>query len=220
MCDVMAKPKRGTEELARRRDYRMELICERLTNRAAEHYVSRDMDFGTDNEPYARAAYEVMAETMVDEVGLALHPTMDFSGASADGLVGDSGAIEIKCPRTATHLEWRLAGVVPEEHQFQMHWVMACCERLWVDFVSFDPRLPEGLRFFVKRLERDDKIIAEMEWEVMQFNAEIEEMCRKLGAPKWEPKVPALRSDEVVMVDNLAVPRDIADMLERSEIIP
>lgn len=217
--DVIAKPKRGTEELARRRDYRMELLCERLTGRAAEHYVSRDMDHGVENEPYARAAYEISESVMVDEIGMAIHPTMDFASASPDGLVGDDGCIEIKCPRTATHLEWKMAGVVPEEHIPQMMWVMACCERKWADFISFDPRLPQRLRFFLARLHRDEKRIAEMEYEVMQFNSEVEEMCRKLGGPVWTPQLPKARSEETVRIGIHDIPADLSEIFE-TEIMP
>lgn len=224
LCDVMAKPKRSTEELACRRDYRMELVCERLTGMASEHYVSRDMDWGTAQEPYARAAYEVMVDAMVDEVGLVLHPTMDFSAASPDGLVGDDGCIEIKAPKTATHVGWRLAGGVPQEHQDQMLWVMACCGRQWCDFISYDPRLPQGLRFFVSRLQRDEKRIAEMEYEVIQFNHEIEEMCNRLGGPVWVPQLPAGTqaqiSGETVRIGACDVPADIVDLIDRAEMIP
>lgn len=220
MSDVMATPKRGTTELACKRDYRMELLCERLTGRAAEHYVSREMDFGSEQEPFARAAYEVVQDVLVDEVGLVLHPIMDFSAASPDGLVGDDGAIEIKAPKTATHLNWRLADVVPEEHIDQCMWVMACCGRQWIDFVSFDPRLPQGLRFFVKRLERDEKRIAEMEYAVMEFNAEVDAMIEGLGEPKWVPTEHAHRAEGTERIGVHNVPADLAELLENCELIP
>lgn len=214
--DVMAKRKNGTAEMACRVDYRMELICERLTQKAAEHYVSPEMDHGTAQEPFARAAYEVMADVMVDEVGLVLHPTLDYSAASPDGLIGDDGAIEIKAPKTATHLAWRMADVVPEEHRDQMQWVMACCDRKYCEFISFDPRLPQGLRFFVKRLERDERRIAEMEFEVITFNAEVEAQCAALGYPDCTPKAPVIRhrSSETERIGGLDVPSDISQMLD------
>lgn len=227
MCDVMAKPKRGrTEELACRRDYRTELLCERLTLSAAEHHVSRDMDWGTDQEPFARSAYEVMADSMVDEAGLVLHPNMDFTAASPDGLVGTDGAIEIKAPKTSTHLEWRMADEVPEPHRDQMMWVMACCERDWCEFISFDPRLPQGLRFFVKRLYRDEKRIAEMEFEAIHFNEEVEQMRLKLSPGHvWVPSVPQLASETVPQlgsgdfIGDLMAAMDGADSTEGS-IVP
>lgn len=218
MVDVMAKPKRGDKELACRRDYRMELVCERLTGKAAEHYVSRDMDWGSEQEPFARSAYEVLAETMVDEIGFVLHPTMDFAGASPDAMVGEDGMLEIKAPKTATHLEWRLAGVVPEEHEPQMMWGLACTGREWADFVSFDPRLPQGLRFFVKRLMRDEVRIAEMETAVNQFHAEVEFMCMQLGAAEWKPVMPGI--EEMVSVGDLSIPKDLSDILDQNELVP
>lgn len=220
MADILAKPKRGTAELACKRDYRMEKLCERLTGRAAEHVVTRAMDWGIQQEQFARSAYEVMANTMVDTEGLVLHPIMDFASASPDGLVDSDGCIEIKCPNTETHLEWREAGVVPEEHIPQMMWMMACCERDWCEFISFDPRLPQGLRFFMARLERDDKRIAEMEYEVIQFSAEIDDKIDRLGAPPWIPKLPAHFGDQgTERIGGVDVPADISEMLE-GEICP
>lgn len=203
VADMMAKPKltstgkprKGIDELACRRKYRTELVCERLTNNAAEHYVSREMQHGIDNEPFARSAYEVAENVMVDTPGFVLHPYMDFCGASPDGVVGEFGCIEIKCPTTENYLEWRDAEVVPPEHVDQMQWAMACCERHWCDFVAFDPRLPNGLRFFVVRLARDEKRIAEMEFEAIHFNEEIEQMRLKLSPGHvWVPSVPQLAS--------------------------
>lgn len=217
---MVAKRKRGTEELACRRDYKIELVCERLSGRVADHYVSPDMDRGSAQEPYARAAYEVATGAMVDQAGFILHPVIDFSGASPDSLVDTDGGLEIKCPRTSTHLEWLMAGVVPEEHIPQMMWNMACAERGWWDFLSFDDRLPEGLRIFCARLERDDKIIAEMEYGVMEFNAEIEAKCSKLlPGFSWVPQLPQVRSEETVRIGIHDIPADLSEIFE-AEIMP
>lgn len=222
MGDVMAKRLRGNDEMACRRDYRMELVCERLTGRAAEHYVSREMEWGTEHEQFARAAYEVACGEIVDQVGFIIHPTMDWSGASPDSMVGANGGLEIKAPKTATHLEWMMAGVVPKEHEPQMMWNIACGEREWWDFLSFDPRLPEGLRTFVCRLHRDEKRIAEMEYEAMQFNEEIAAKCKHLGAAPWLPPMPRLieTEEEMVSVGDLSIPKDLSDILDRSELVP
>jgi putative phage-type endonuclease len=224
MCDVMARRKRGEGEMACRKAYRMELVSERLSGRAEDHYVSPEMEHGTDTEPFARAAYEVTEGVMVDIVGLVLHPAIDFSAASPDGVIDEDGCVEFKCPKTATHLEWKLAGVVPEEHVDQCMWVMACCERQWCDFISYDPRLPQGLRFFLKRLPRDEKRIAEMEYEVIQFNYEIEEMCKRLGGPVWVPQLPAgtqaQASGETARIGACDVPADIVDLIDRAEMVP
>jgi putative phage-type endonuclease len=172
MVDVMDYLKKGGEG-AGRRNYRTELIAERLTNRSEDHYVSPEMEFGSEYEPFARAAYEIAQDVMVDQVGMVYHPTIERSSASPDGLVGDDKCIEIKVPKTANHLKWMQAGIVPAEHQDQCLWVMACAERQFCDFISFDPRLPEGLRIFCVRMARDEERIARMEEEVRKFDAEV-----------------------------------------------
>lgn len=229
IADVIAKPsinKDGTPrktkygEMACKTNYRNELVAERLTGRCADHYVSPAMDRGSEMEPYARAAYEVATGADVEQVGFILHPEYDSSGASPDSLVDRDGGLEIKAPDTETHLAWIEAGVVPEEYRPQMQWGMRCGEREWWDFLSFDDRLPEGLRIFCARLERDDKIIAEMEYDVMEFHAEIENKCQRLlPSFTWQPQMPALRSEEYVRIGELDVPADLSDMLGE-EIMP
>lgn len=181
------------KESAARESYRTSLVAERLTGRTEEHFVSNEMMWGTEQEVYARAAYEMAEDVLLDRVGFVLHPTQDFSGASPDALRGKDGSVEFKCPKTTTHLRWMRAGVVPEEHQPQMQWVMACCEREWCDFMSFDPRLPPGLRCFMRRLMRDELVIARMEAEVQKLEDEIQaELCdltgRIIEQPKPEPE--------------------------------
>jgi putative phage-type endonuclease len=183
MCDLMATLKRGGEA-ACRRDYRAELTAERLTGRTEDRYISREMQFGIEQEPFARTAYEIKSETTVDQAGFIFHPRLDFSGASPDGLIGHDGGIELKCPKTTTHLAYILAGTVPEQYQHQMLWNMACAERAWWDFASFDPRLPEKLRLFIVRMPRDEVRIREIEREVEKLNSEIECICMQLGVSK------------------------------------
>lgn len=170
--DLRAKIKSG--EAASRRNYRMEIICERLTGRREESFNNAAMQWGTDQEPAARMAYELATENWVEEVGFCRHGSIQWFGASPDGLVGESGLIEIKCPNTATHIDYLLAGKPPEKYINQMQCQMACTGRNWCDFVSFDPRLPEDLQLFIVRLDRDDKFIEAMEAEVMEFLAEVE----------------------------------------------
>lgn len=201
--DVITEPKPtksggtrgGITELSEKRKYRGDLVAERLTGRTAEHHVSREMQHGIDSEPFAREAYGVGTEVMVDTFGFVLHPNMDFCGASPDGLVGEEGCLEIKCPTTANFLDWCDEDVVPEEHQPQMQWVMACCERAWCDFVAYDPRLPEGCRIFVKRLDRNEKQIAAMEFKSILFNEEVEaKRLRVKPGHIWCPQMPRIRS--------------------------
>ena len=181
ITDVTAKIKTG--ESADRRNYRAQIVTEILTGEpAADGFTNEAMRWGTEQEPFARAAYEVLTGCMVDQVGMVLHPTIARAAASPDGLVGDDGLVEIKCPNTATHLDYLLAGVVPAKYQPQMLWQMACCERDWCDFVSFDPRLPDHLQLFVKRFHRDDVRIDAITSEVESFLREVDQMLAKLEA--------------------------------------
>jgi hypothetical protein len=177
-ADVIAMTKKG--ESAARRNYRSELIVEILTGVPYPRYVSQEMQWGIDQEPFARAAYEMQRDLLVETCGFVVHPDIARFGASPDGLVGDDGLIQIKCPNTATHLTWMLAGAVPIEHCPQMLAEMACTGRAWCDFVSYDPRLPSHLQLFVRRYERDEAMIATLETEVVHFNAEIEQVLSAL----------------------------------------
>lgn len=181
--DVLAKIKTG--EAAARRDYRAQLVAEILTGRPQEDgYVNDEMRWGVEQEPFARGAYEVERGVLVDQVGLVLHPRIERAAASPDGVVDAGGLLEIKCPKTATHLQYLLAGEVPAKYQGQMLWQMACAERPWCDFVSFDPRLTAELQLFVVRFERDDACVVAMEAEVVAFLAEVDAMLERLGARK------------------------------------
>jgi putative phage-type endonuclease len=171
MAEVVSYLKKGAES-QKRIDYRVEIVSERLSGRAVEQYVTFAMKEGTRLEPEARTEYELVKDVLVDRIGLAIHPTMDFSAASPDGLVGHDGGVEIKCPTPTTHIEWLLAGEVPPEHIPQMDWGMVCCERMWWDFVSYCPIFPEPLNLFVKRLPRDEARIDVLDAEVRKFHAE------------------------------------------------
>ena len=182
IADVLARIKNG--EAAARRDYRAQIVAEILTGKPQDSgFINDEMRWGVEQELFARAAYEVATDTLVDKVGLVLHPEIDRAAASPDGLAGD-GLVEIKCPKTATHLEYLLAGEVPSKYRPQMLWQMACTERAWCDFVSFDPRLPQDLQLFKVRLERDDKAIKDMETEVRKFLEEVDEVIEKLNQRK------------------------------------
>ena len=170
--DVVAKIKTG--EAAARRDYRIQLVTERLTGRKEEGFTSADMQWGTDTEPLARSSYEAETGNLVAEVGMIDHPTIGMTGASPDGLVGAEGMLEIKCPKTATHLQTLMEGSVPTQYIPQMQWQMAATGRQWVDFVSYDPRLPEQYQLFTVRVQRDEALIAEYEKEVVAFLKEVD----------------------------------------------
>jgi hypothetical protein len=181
-ADVLALLKKKDGEAAVRRNYRMELAIEILTGRSFQHYVSQEMQWGIDQEPFARAAYEIKRNTLVETCGFFVHPTVERFGASPDGLVGSEGLAQFKCPATATHLTWMLGGIIPLDHAPQMLAELACTGRQWNDFVSFDPRLPEHLQLFIRRMERRDyePHIAQLEQEVARFNAELDNMLAEL----------------------------------------
>ena len=172
ISDIIAKTQSGYS--ASRANYMALLICERLTGAAAESYSNAAMQHGTDTEPMALSAYEAAQGVLVQAEGFVTHPSIEQSGASPDGLVGDSGLIEIKCPNTATHLDTLLAKKMPSKHRAQVQWQMACTGRHWCDFVSFDSRLPERLQMFVVREVYDPAYVAGLETEVNKFLAEME----------------------------------------------
>lgn len=180
VADAIAKLKRKEGESAARRNLRYEILCELLTKKPSEHYVSTWMEQGKENEPLARTEYELAKGVEVEQVGFVYHNTIKMAGASPDGLVGDDGLIEIKCPKTSTHLEYLIAAKVPEDYKPQMFWQMACTDREWCDFVSYDPRLPEDLQLLVVRLPRDAERIAEMEKAVEEFLFEVDQMLNSL----------------------------------------
>jgi len=182
VADVIAKTKTGYS--TSRDNYMAQLVCERLTGTVAESYTNAAMQWGTDNEPLARAAYEAYMDVLVDEVAMITHPRIEQAGASPDGLVGDDGLVEIKCPNTATHIDTLLTQTVPGKYITQMQWQMACTGRQWCDFVSFDPRMPKELQLFIKYVPRDDAYISMLEKEVEIFLSELDEKIEKLNKLK------------------------------------
>lgn len=170
--DVVARTKTGWG--ASRVNYMAELIAERLTGETAQAYSNAAMQWGNDTEPQARAAYEFRHDCDVIPVGFVPHPIIAETGASPDGLVGDAGLIEIKCPNTATHIDTLMGQAAPSKYIIQMQWQMACTGRHWCDFVSFDPRMPESMRLFVQRIKRDEGEIMSLEKEVKLFLIELD----------------------------------------------
>jgi putative phage-type endonuclease len=180
VADLMAKTKTGYS--ASRDNYMAQLVCERLTQTKAEGFTNSAMEWGTEQEPFARAAYETKTGVMVEEVGFVPHPSIEWAGASPDGLIGDYGLVEIKCPNTATMIDTLLTGKVPGKYNIQMQFQMACTGRHWCDYVVFDPRMPDKAQLFVKRVFRDDVFIQEMEAEIVNFLAEVNVQIQQLNA--------------------------------------
>lgn len=177
---VMARTKSGWG--ADRANYASQLITERLTGRPAESYSNSAMLWGIETEAQARAAYAFQVDDMPVEIGFLDHPVIAMSGASPDGLVGANGMIEIKCPNTTTHIATLDGAPIERKYLYQMQWQMACAERDWCDFVSFDPRLPPAMQLHIQRVERDADLLAELEQHVTEFLAEVAETVARLEA--------------------------------------
>jgi putative phage-type endonuclease len=176
VADVLAKIKSG--ESASRRNYKIQLVSERLTGEKQETYVNQAMQDGIDREFYAREKY-VQQFGEVEEVGFIQHPTLE-AGASPDGLVGTDGIIEIKCPMGSTHTETLMTQDIPSKYVTQVQFQLLVTGRKWCDFVSYNPMFPEHLQVFVKRIEADPVYQKELESEVKQFLEEVDTIINKL----------------------------------------
>jgi putative phage-type endonuclease len=181
--DLMAKTKTGYS--TSRKNYAAQLMLERVTGQREASFSNAAMQWGTEQEPLARLVYSLHTGQEVEEVSFIDHPFILRSGASPDGLVGIDGMVEIKCPNTATHIEWAIAGKVPPEHVLQMQWQMDCAGRKWCDFVSYDPRMPEGQRLFIRRLEYDAELVEDIRANVVFFDAEVDAMVSACNTIKW-----------------------------------
>lgn len=204
LADVLAAPlakasKNGPagSERANKTNYRNELLTERITNHAVDHFVSRPMQEGIEREPYARVLYEATEQVMVDtSVGFQLHPKMDFFGGSSDGLIGENGGLELKSPTDLVHMQYILEKrkdptFIPLEYLPQVIGNLICHNRAWWDWVSFNPYFPDGLKLVRTRLHREDieqrfDKIEFIEEKVAAFNAEIEYNLVELGLPPTE----------------------------------
>jgi len=180
VADIIAKTKSGYS--TSRANYLTELVLERVTGAPADRYANDAMRQGTELEPIARAAYEFETDAAVEQIAFATHPSLPMCGASPDGLIGGDGLVEIKCPQPATHLDTILTETIPAKYVTQMQWQMACLERQWCDFVSFNPLFPGSLRLFIKRVHRDETVIEELHGEVFKFLAEIDAKLDDLNA--------------------------------------
>jgi hypothetical protein len=168
--DIMAKFGGAT-----RATYLTALALERITGVREEFKTTFAMDQGTEREPFARLAYEANTGHLVTEIGFCMHDTLQV-GVSPDGLVGDVGMTEYKCPMPKTHLEYlRLEpGKCPSAYRWQVQGQLWVAEREWCDFVSYNPDFPENAQLIIRRVMRDEKAINELEIEVIKFLGDIE----------------------------------------------
>jgi len=182
LADVLATVKAG--EAASRANYKAELVAQRLTGKAEETFTNAAMQRGTEEEPLARTEYELRQGVSVDTCGFIPHPSIQWAGASPDGLIGEDGCLEIKNPNTATHINYLLAGVPPAKYKPQMLWQIACTGRKWCDFVSYDSRMPDDLAFFCVRYTPTPEEIKEVEAAVTLFLSEVDSLIEKLKGIK------------------------------------
>lgn len=186
-CDILAVSKKDGKPLKAREDYLMELVVEQITGEPIITASSYAMQWGTDSEPYARAAYEAATATMVREVGFAKHKVHKWVGASSDGLIGTNGGIEIKCPfNSAIHLATWEHGM-PEHHQPQVFGQMWVLGVDWIDYCSYDPRMQNGgehLKLYRQRIERNQQYIDNLEDQVLTFLSEVDAKVKMFLAKK------------------------------------
>lgn len=176
--DLNAKPTKGKALNA----LGLTILAERLTGVQKEFFTNAAMQWGIDNEPHAITAYENQTGNFVVGTGLIDHPFIEMFGASPDGLVGEDGQIEVKCPDTTTHLNTLLTKQVPDEHIPQIASQLSCTRREWCDFISYDPRLPEALQLIIIRVSAKDLGVEAIENDVRKFNKAIDDAIKILKA--------------------------------------
>lgn len=194
--EVIARTKSGYS--TSRQNLIAELVAEKLTGVPANTYANTAMAWGVEHEPEARAAYVFERDVAVEEVGLILHPKIVGTHASPDGVVVDTsvenkdGLVEIKCPfQTAVHLWTLRSGDIKAEYYTQMQWQLACSGAAWVDYVSYDPRLPPELQLYIKRMSRDHDYIETLESEVTAFLSDLQDLLDDL-----KRRYPSLKTKE------------------------
>jgi putative phage-type endonuclease len=184
ISDVMAKG-RGDAPSATAATYMSQLVCERLTGKPTETFTSAAMEHGNETEAQARAMYSLEKMLSVEEVGSVDHPTLKMASASPDGLVGDDGLVEIKCPQPKKHIANLMGGKIDRAYMLQMQWQMECTGRVWCDFVSFNPDFPAHMQIHIQRVERDDETLDEIRGAVFDFLERTSQMVAELNG-KYE----------------------------------
>lgn len=178
--DLMAKTKTGPS--ASRGNLIALLAVERLTGQPVETYQNAAMQRGIETEAEARDAYSFAKGVAVEEVGFIPCDQLPNTGCSPDGLVGEDGLVEIKCPASmAKHLDALRSGAHAVEYRWQLQHQLMVTGRAWVDAASYDPRFPEHLQLAVKRVERDEAAIAELRAEITKADAEVTALVEELN---------------------------------------
>ncbi len=168
---------RGSSPSVTRKKYMLKLVAERLTGLPQESYSNGAMEYGSETECEAREYYEALNGCSVLQVGFIERD--EDTGCSPDGLVGDDGMLECKCPFSTTHIKYILADKMPAEYVKQVQGQLWVAEREWCDFMSYDPRVSQRLSF-IKRVYRDEDYIKELHIKIVMFITEMKEMYDKL----------------------------------------
>ena len=137
--------------------------------------MNQAMHDGVEREPDARTLFEAMTGKEVALCGSFDHPEIVNTSASPDGLLrGENATLEIKCPTHVTHAKNLLSETLDARYQHQVQWQIACTESDYAYFASYHPDFPPELRLKVVKVEKDDKLIAEIEEAVREFDIEVE----------------------------------------------
>lgn len=181
---VLATIKSG--EAAERRNYRVKLALERITGKREDGFVNDAMQLGTEREPLARMAYELLTGNNVQEVGFCRHPTLEC-GASCDGIIDAAKGVEFKCPSPGKHVEYLHQRAEPPEYTAQIQGCMLLTDRTEWDFVSFNPEFPENAQTVVRTIKRDqayiDRLATAIEVFLQEVAAEVDAIKNYRCAP-------------------------------------
>ena len=178
VSDVLSKG-RGSAPSKMSETYMIELIAEVLTGNSKPFFENDAMRWGTETEPQARAMYAVNNDFVdVKEVAFVEHN--EQVGISPDGLIGEDGLLEIKCPNTTTQLKRALSDDYSADYKAQIQMQLWVTEREWCDFLSFDPRLDCEAGYLQQRVFRDEEYIEEMKVKVYAFVEKMNEIIEQL----------------------------------------
>lgn len=177
LSDVMASGRSGAPSKTRQ-SYMLQLAAEILTGEAEDSFSNKYMDWGNVCEPQARSMYEFDSGNVVEEVAFVI--ASDRFGVSPDGMVGQDGLLEIKCPKTTTQIDRFITGKFPTEYKAQVQGQLLATERTWCDFVSFDPRISGPAQYFIIRVERDEDYIIELQTKIDTFTDELNNLLELL----------------------------------------
>ena len=160
--------------------YAEDVARERLGGKAASVFVNKAMQFGTEQEPFARAAYETTTGNIVQEVGFAASDCGMY-GLSPDGLIGDDGVLEVKTMVGSDNLFTAVVDGDLSEYMDQVNGYLLFLNRQWVDVVLWTPDLEDtGLGLVIHRIHRDEKALAELRADLDKFAALVREYESKL----------------------------------------